>query len=201
MDQNQLTLNSIPIDQLEPVVQIHLDAFEESFLSKVGSVGVRKYYGWLMTPPNGCYAIGVFDAEQLLGFCYAGVFRNAEVHFIKENISFLCGQIIKEPSLWFSRILWERVGSSLAAFTDHFKPKSKEKLRELDVVRKARYGILSIAVSSAHQGFGIGRMLEQEAEHIARINGYPRMFLSVNPENGKALSFYKSNGWREIYPN
>lgn len=96
MDQNQLKLNSILIDQLDLVVQIHLDAFEESFLSKVISVGVREYYEWLMTPPNVCYAIGVFDGDELLGFCYAGVFRNAEVHFIKENISFLLGQIIKK---------------------------------------------------------------------------------------------------------
>lgn len=201
MDQDQLKLNAIPIDQLEAVVRIHLDAFKESFLSKVGSLAVRKYYQWLMTPPNECFAMGVFDGDELLGFCYAGVFRNAEVHFIKENMLFLLGQIIKKPSLWFSRALWKRVCSSLAAFINYLKPKSEEKLRQLSAARKARYGILSIAVSSAHQGLGIGRMLEQEAEQKARINGYPRMVLSVNPENQKAVSFYQKNGWREIYPS
>ena len=201
MKNENLKVAPIKIDQLDQVSRVHTDVFGDSFLSQVGPQAVNKYYEWLMTPPNKCHAIGVFEAEQLLGFCYAGVFRNAEVHFIKENISFLFGQIIKKPSLWFSRKLWERLGSSLAAFADHIKPKSKEKLRELDAVRKARFGILSIAVSSTHQGLGIGRMLEQEAEHIARINGYPRMVLSVNPENRNAVSFYKKNGWREIYPN
>lgn len=201
MNNENLKVAPITINQLDQVNRIHMDVFGDSFLSQVGPQAVKKYYEWLMTPPNKCHAIGVFDAEQLLGFCYAGVFRNAEVHFIKENIFFLFGQIIKKPSLWFSRKLWERLRSSLAAFTDHFKPKSKEKLRELDEVRKARFGILSIAVDSSSQSLGIGAMLEGEAERIAKINGYSRMVLSVHPDNENAIRFYKNRGWQEIYSN
>lgn len=201
MNNANLKLSPVKIDQLDQVTKIHMDGFSDSFLSQVGSAAVRKYYEWLMTPPNECHAIGACDGEKLLGFCFAGVFRNAEVHFIKENKIFLVGQIIKKPSVWFSRKLWERLRSSLAAFMDYFKPKSKEKLRKLNAARKGRYGILSIAVNNASQGQGVGALLEKETERIARLGGFSKMVLSVHPENQKAIMFYKNRGWREIIPD
>lgn len=201
MNNANLKLSPVRIDQLDQVTKIHMDAFRESFLSQVGYDAVQKYYKWLMTPPNECYANCVFNEEELLGFCYAGVFRNAEVHFIKENALFLFGEIITKPQLWFSKMLWKRLGSSVLAFSDYFKPRSKEEMRELEAMRKARFGILSIAVDEPHQGLGIGGLLEHEVERTARSKGYSRIVLSVHPDNQKAVKFYKKRGWYEIYPD
>lgn len=198
IDKN-LRLDSIRNDQLEQVSKIHISAFGDSFLSQVGFGAVRKYYKWLMSPPNECHAIGVFRGEELLGFCYAGVFRNAEYFFIKENAYFLFKQVLKKPSLWFSKSLWKRLGTSLLAFANHFKPKSLEKSHELEIERKKRYGILSIAVDASSRQLGIGFMLESEAERIAQVKGHSRMVLSVHPNNQNAISFYKKLGWCELY--
>jgi ribosomal protein S18 acetylase RimI-like enzyme len=56
-------------------------------------------------------------------------------------------------------------------------------------------GLVVIGVDPAHHKKGIGSLLQQEFERIAREKGADYMQLSVRKENAQAISSYKRNGW------
>jgi len=53
------------------------------------------------------------------------------------------------------------------------------------------YGILSIAIDPHYQGLGIGKMLMEHAEAIAREKGFCEMDLTVGPQNKRTIDFYE----------
>ena len=58
--------------------------------------------------------------------------------------------------------------------------------------------ILTIAISSAWRGYGIGR--EMLAEHLrqAALRGVREMFLEVDPENAAAIALYAKYGFVRV---
>jgi ribosomal protein S18 acetylase RimI-like enzyme len=55
--------------------------------------------------------------------------------------------------------------------------------------------LLSIAVDPAYQGTGAARAVAGRFEAIVRGAGHSRLGLSVRPENGRAIAFYRKTGW------
>ena len=80
-----IQVKSLEKCDLDQVADIHLLSFPDSMLSKFGHKAILRYYQWQVTPPNQCYAFGVFIHNDLKGFCFAGSLRNAEIYFIREN--------------------------------------------------------------------------------------------------------------------
>ena len=63
------------------------------------------------------------------------------------------------------------------------------------------WGLVVIGVDPAFQGKGIGSMLLQEFEKLAKEDGVKRIFLSVKIENSKAIKSYERNNWLEYSSN
>jgi len=57
--------------------------------------------------------------------------------------------------------------------------------------------ITNVAVAPKWQGQGLGRVLMEEAEKVARSKNALRILLEVRPSNHAALSLYKSLGYME----
>ncbi|NDW53544.1 N-acetyltransferase [Aliiroseovarius sp. PrR006] len=55
--------------------------------------------------------------------------------------------------------------------------------------------LLTVAVTPAAQGQGIGAKLLQDFEHTAAKRGATRAFLEVATDNTAALSLYQAAGW------
>jgi len=60
------------------------------------------------------------------------------------------------------------------------------------------YGILSIAIDPHYQGLGIGKMLMERAEAIAKEKGFCEMDLTVEPQNERTIRFYERLGWEKV---
>jgi ribosomal protein S18 acetylase RimI-like enzyme len=60
------------------------------------------------------------------------------------------------------------------------------------------YFISNLAVLSAHQGQGLGKHLLSQAEQTAKEQGFEKISLTVDVENGKAFSLYKQTGFKVI---
>ncbi|MGE4071327.1 MAG: ribosomal protein S18-alanine N-acetyltransferase [Lysobacterales bacterium] len=58
--------------------------------------------------------------------------------------------------------------------------------------------VYSIAVSSAARGQGLGALLLQRLERIARANGLGEIRLEVRQDNTTALALYESRGYRRF---
>jgi len=191
-------LRNITRENLGQVAEIHRKVFPESILSSLDKKTIIKYYDWQMTPPNICYVIGVFNSEShLLGFCFAGSLRNAEIYFIQDNFIFFAAYFLRHPRFLFNHTLLSRLGHFLRNLRDHLIQGKWRRTKEQQV-KSDRFGILSIAVNQNFQRCGIGKILMKDVVQYAKEKGYHKIELSVHPENQKAVSFYEKSGWMKV---
>ncbi len=86
-------------DDLTRVAEVHVQAFRDSAITKLGKEAARRYYEWQLTGPHDCQAIGAFIDGALAGFCFGGVFRGAMSGFLRANRLFLIGRVLVHPYL------------------------------------------------------------------------------------------------------
>lgn len=176
------------------VVKIHLAAFPDSALTKLGAETVCRYYHWQLHGPHDCHAIAAFDDKQMLGFCFGGVFRGALGGFLQKNKSFLFWRVLLRPWLLFNEIFRDRLKTAFRSLRLFPKKKQVQKASVQTNPVKS-FSILSIAVDPATQAKGVGKVLMQAAEEEALRQGYDRMHLTVHPTNTNAVQFYLRVGW------
>lgn len=63
------------------------------------------------------------------------------------------------------------------------------------------WGLVVIGVDPLYQGKGVGSLLLQEFERLARLDGVSKINLSVKKENQKAIQTYERNGWLKLSIN
>jgi len=183
-------------NDLPQVAILHKLAFPESALSKLGKDTILRYYRYQLLGPHESYCIGAFLNNNLTGFCFAGLFLNAEVGFIKKNSLFLIGSLLTHPWFLFNEIIIRRIDYVIHEIIRFLKKSKKDKQpKKLNI---SKYGILSIAVHPDYQRRNIGKKLMEEVELDAKEKGSKKIRLTVHPNNQKAIIFYEKNGWKKI---
>jgi ribosomal protein S18 acetylase RimI-like enzyme len=182
---------------LKSVAQVHMLAFPDAALTKLGTEAIRRYYLWQLDGPHDSIGIGAFADTQLAGFCFAGVFQNAETGFLLKNRSYLLWRFMTHP--WFLNN--EMVRSRVNSYLQEIRIFTKRKRNPVELPTAPsieKFGILSIAVHPDYQRLGVGNLLMQKIEEFARAKGFSSMRLSVHPNNLKAVLFYEKLGWRKV---
>lgn len=165
------------------VVQLHLRAFPNFFLSFLGPRFLREFYHSFLADPVGI----------------AFVARNAQ----DGVVGAIVGPV--DPRGFFGRLLrrrwWAFAVASLAAVMR--RPSSAPRLARALLYRgetpsgPVRALLSSLAVSPAAQGRGIGRALVQRWLDEARLRGARGCFLTTDAENNDSVNrFYASQGWK-----
>lgn len=187
-----LTIRSLTVEDISEVAHIHIQAFPESALTRMGFGIVYKYYKWLHQGPYKGYRTGVVDNDRLIGYCFAGMFRGSEADFIKKNWLFFLWHLLIHPWLLLERQIGARIKYGLEAV-------KKYSIREKFIASRPiipRFGILAIAVIPSMQGKGAGKLLISHAEDQARWEKFSSMRLIVHPQNTRAAAFYEKLGWK-----
>lgn len=176
------------------VARVHQRAFPGSALTHLGLDAVRRYYEWQLTGPHDVLALGAFQDDDLVGFCFGGVFRGALSGFVKKNLGFLIGRVLTHPWLIYHSDFRSRLklGLVAAGFL-----KTKHRMSGQLVARGNSFGILSIGVSPQVQGSGVGKKLMNACELFARDRQFDRMRLTVHTNNQQAIFFYSALGWEK----
>ena len=190
---NQLMIRNITIEDLQAISGIHLRAFPDSALSKLGLEAVRRYYHWQLTGPHESHSIIALNNQKIVGFCFAGVFHGALGGFLRKNQTFLVRRVISRPWLLFNELFRVRILSALRSLK--IIPRKKIKSQPSPNKKLKIYGILSIAVDPQIQSRGVGRALMKAAEQDAIDKGFEQMGLTVSPKNLQAINFYTGLGW------
>ena len=182
---------------LPRVSEIHLAAFPNSALTMLGAEAVRRYYEWLLTGPHECLALGASVKADIMGFCFAGVFRGAMSGFLRRNRAFLFGRILSRPWLSMNPLFRERaaVGVRILRRFGQQPPGTPSAAARSEAKPVSPFGILAIAVHPDSNGQGIGKALMFEAEHTARRRDFKEMQLTVEMSNHRAVSFYEGLSW------
>ncbi len=187
-----IVLRSLTEEDLSAVAAVHCAAFPKELLTMLGTEAVRRYYLWQLIGPHETTALGAFRQEELVGFCFAGVFRGAISGFLRRNRLFLIRCAVLRP--WM--IVHPKFYSRLRLFLRTLRPaKSPDSKVSASPASLRRFGILAIAVNPACQGGGVGRTLMRESEAVARSQGFHVITLTVDPTNTQAIRFYESLGY------
>lgn len=62
-----LDIRPLTVEDLLDVAHIHIQAFPDSALTKLGREAVRRYYEWQIVGPHDALNIGVFAQNEILG--------------------------------------------------------------------------------------------------------------------------------------
>jgi ribosomal protein S18 acetylase RimI-like enzyme len=198
-----MQIRSLFETDLKAVANVHMLSFPKSALTKFGIEAVQRYYLWQLKGPHDSYCTGAFIEDQIVGFCFAGIFRGAESGFLTHNWRFLLLRLITHPWLLNNEIVINRIGYSRRIL---FRDTRKTKVQAVpQVVSQTpsipKFAILSIATHPEYQGQGVGRQLMENAEMYARQKGFNVMRLTVHTDNHQAISFYEKLGWQKKSKN
>lgn len=181
---------------LAAVADLHVLAFPDSVLGRLGSEAVRRYYHWQLTGPHDLVALlARSDSGPPVAFFFGGVFRGSTIGFLKRNRWFLLGRVIRHPGVFTSALGLRRLALAGRLLVRRPDPPAPE--QPADVPRRS-FGVLAVGVHPTEQGHGVGRALMAEAALRARDAGFERMHLSVHPTNRRAVDFYRDQGWTEV---
>lgn len=178
-------------DALEDIAAVHVAAFPDAALSRLGREAVRRYYRWQLHGPHDATIVGVRDAGQLAAFCAAGVYRGVLSGFVRRERAFLVRLVLRRPWLLGGSFVRERAALALRLlFGRHRNAHSN--------LIGSPFGVLSIAVAPTHRRRGLGALLLHDALERARASGHTSVELTVDPGNEGALDFYAAEGWRRV---
>lgn len=188
-------LRALGPSDLPSVAAIHCAAFPSSWLTKLGSAAVERYYAWQMQGPHEAYVFGATIDGKLAGFCFSGVFPTAIAGYVRQNWAFLAWGLLTHPSLLRNPVLGERLQRAMhALFASKAPPSTSER-------GKRPFDILSIAVDPGVQRMGLGQLMMERARTLAAENGFHVMTLMVNTANLQAVRFYEKIGWERALMN
>jgi len=193
---DKIAIRTLTNNDMESVVNIHISAFPKSLFTKLGADCVIKYYEWQLESPDKVYAIGAFDNETMVGYCFGGVFSMATGGFLLRHKALVTKQLISRPWLMFHPAFMRKIIDGFSILKKFSK--NKDVLTKAPIIAKdSHFGILAIASSPEARGLGVGKMLIENSEQIAVKNNFRNMFLTVSPRNTNAVQFYEHIGWKK----
>jgi ribosomal protein S18 acetylase RimI-like enzyme len=145
-----------------------------------------------MIGPHEHRFVGVFKGDELQGFAVGGKSRGALSGFIRRNKYYLVYRMLLTPAVLVTPQGRKAFRSALRVFR---RGSGKKTVKPSAASGPPSFGILAIAVAPAFQGKGVGKVLMEEMERVARARGYGRMHLTVRVDNLQATGFYEKLGW------
>jgi len=187
-----LTTADLPV-----LVTIHQTAFPDSAITRLGQEAIKRYYHWLLSGPHPeAFRIGLFNDNQLLGFCFGGRFNSATGGFLQQNRFFIAGRVLTHPWFIFNPLFRERIKAGFFILRRIRQSRSTSTIAWQELANPS-FGILAIATHPSFHGQGIGKCLMIAAEEQAQQKGFRQMHLTVNPHNYRAVGFYEGLGWQK----
>lgn len=182
---------------LEAVAQLHISAFPEQLLSRLGSEVVRAYYEWQLrcgATARAFRAAVMDDRNELAGFVIGGRYHGATSGFVRAYAGTLLLALVRNVHLLGDR----RVLAKLRAVT---RAVARVWLRRAAPSRtgpasEPSFGVLALAVAPQQQGSGVAAQLMHDLEGAAIAAGFRTMNLHVNTDNPRAIAFYEKRGWQ-----
>ena len=178
-----LSVRTANIQDVPEVVRVHLDAFPDFFLTRLGPVFLNLMYAAIVQDKFSVFVVAELDSKMIGFSAGAGQQKSQVKRMAFRNFLSLFSAVL--PSLIRSPI---KISYHLIC-----KILSRDGHPEIPV-----NGILlrSIAVGKAALGTGAATKLIYEFENIARNKKYRSVFLTTDAnDNDRVNRFYSKNGY------
>lgn len=179
MSASEIETRHAQTSDLGDVVETHLSAFPDSFMSLLGSRFLFGYYQTLLATPGALFVVGVAE-QDLVGFA-AGCDDSTILHRrIRKNPSLVLGAA---RQLAFSGRLRSRI-------VDRARQNVRSATVNASVDYPGFHEISSVAVSSKQQGRGVGgRVLSSYLSQLSPT--LPGVFITTDADDDDVIRFYE----------
>lgn len=173
-------------EEIKEIVDIHLEAFADFFLTSLGKSFLKTYYKTVLRNKK-CIAVCATDEDnKIVGF---GIGSELSKGFHKR---ILCDNL--GTYLWLALIIMFTRPLALLRLVTNMDKKYHEK----DDGNYAE--LLSIGILSRYKGQGIGKLLVRCFEKEAMSRNCKKMTLTTDYyNNDSVIEFYKRSGYKVFY--
>ena len=181
-----MNIRKATINDVDTIVEIHLDAFKGFFLTSLGSDFLKFYYTCFV---KSCETVTMVAEEEGIVYGFSAstkVCKGFNSRLIKNNL-FAFG-MLSLKMLFTSPKALIRLAKNLTKKGEGVE--DNEDYAEL----------YSIGVSKSAQGKGVGKKLLTASEEILKKEGVRRVSLTTDfDHNEQAVGFYHSMGYETLY--
>lgn len=186
---------------LKNIVECHKSAFPNALSSKMGNTFISKMMEWYITSDRGILFHIENKNKEIIGYCGGIITKQKGLHGAVTSISqysfntFLISYLIR-PWLIFhpeniKKITY--IQRNIIVKLGLNKPEEINKIEDFIPFM----GLVVIGLRKDNQGKGIGGILLNEFENIAKNNNeIKKISLSVKLQNINAIKAYSKNGWK-----
>lgn len=181
-----MIIRKATINDVDTIVEIHLNAFEGFFLTSLGAEFLRFYYSCFVRS-NETVTMIAEENGVIYGFSASSKFcKGFNSRLIKSNL-------IAFGLLSFKLLLIKPI--SLLRLVKNLSKKRENVIDNEDYAE-----LYSIGVCKSAQGKGVGKMLLLKSEQVMKEEGVTRVSLTTDFDNNEqAVGFYHSMGYETFY--
>lgn len=181
-----MIIRKATINDVDTIVEIHLNAFEGFFLTSLGAEFLRFYYSCFVRS-NETVTMIAEENGVIYGFSASSKFcKGFNSRLIKSNL-------IAFGLLSFKLLLIKPI--SLLRLVKNLSKKGENVIDNEDYAE-----LYSIGVCKSVQGKGVGKMLLLKSEQVMKEEGVTRVSLTTDFDNNEqAVGFYHSMGYETFY--
>lgn len=181
-----MIIRKATINDVNNIVEIHLNAFEGFFLTSLGPGFLRFYYSCFVRS-NETVTMIAEENGVVYGFSASSKFcKGFNSRLIKSNL-------IAFVLLSFKMLLIRPI--SLFRLVQNLSKKGENVIDNEDYAE-----LYSIGVCKSAQGKGVGKMLLLKSEQVMKEEGVIRVSLTTDFDNNEqAVGFYHSMGYETFY--
>ena len=175
------------IDKLvKEVVDVHLSAFPNFFLSTLGASFLRTYYRCFIKHKSGNLSVSTMDDKVVAFAAATSECRGFNTSLLKKNLfAFGCRFLV----LLFTKPM------AIVHLVNNMT-KTSEEVEDYEDYAE----LYSIGTAAVVQGKGIGTKLMERLEARLRKQGVEKISLTTDyVDNDATLGFYKKNGYEVLY--
>jgi ribosomal protein S18 acetylase RimI-like enzyme len=191
-------IRDVRVEDTLTVSRVHAASFPTSALTLAGSGVLERFYLSQLSSPHRPIVLGAFIGVQCVGVLVGGNVRRAMTVFLRRHKGAVICAMLRRPWLPFHPAIRRRLKGGVRAFSKRLDVTSGSQPGAPDS-GGYRFSIMSIGVSPSVWGRGVGQLLMAEAERRARVDGVKNLFLTVRPDNYRAVSFYERLGWTRTF--
>lgn len=181
-----MIIRKATINDVDTIVEIHLNAFEGFFLTSLGAEFLSFYYSCFVRS-NETVTMIAEENGVIYGFSASSKFcKGFNSRLIKSNL-------IAFGLLSFKLLLIKPI--SLLRLVKNLSKKGENVIDNEDYAE-----LYSIGVCKSAQGKGVGKMLLLKSEQVMKEEGVTRVSLTTDFDNNEqAVGFYHSMGYETLY--
>lgn len=189
---------------LSQIAACHVEAFPDSVTSLLGTSVVQGMLQWYLSAPNK-FLFWIEASGKCIGYCGGLVIDGTDAYGSASGMSqfgfaHAVKAFLRKPWLLLHPEIRSRYPFILTNISRKLKslissPEHTPHTPQTETPSEVLAGLVVIGVTPAYHKKGIGSLLQQEFERIAKQKGAVQMQLSVRKNNQQAIDSYRRNGW------